>query len=103
LAHGECGGYDEWYVFETPTDLGKVFEGNIFEAALEPGFIGRFVNYGGFPLLNPGMDALVDLFWKQLESVRPESYVADGNVLNFVTRDSNLFATVLEALADDPL
>jgi hypothetical protein len=102
LAHGECAGYDEWYVFETPTDLGKVFEGNIFEAPLHPGIVATFVNFGGFGFHDPGMKALVDLFWKQLDYICPESYIADGNVLNFVTRDNSLFAVVLRALAGNP-
>jgi hypothetical protein len=101
LAYGECAGYDEWYVFETPVDLGKVFQGNIFEATLQPGLVATFVNYSGFAFHDPGMKALVDLFWKQLGHINPESYLADGNVLNFVARDNNLFTTVLEALRND--
>lgn len=98
LPYGDCGGFDEWYVFNAPTDLGRLVEGNIFEALLQPGNVAVFVNYGGFALHAPTMQELVDLFWPQVERISPESYIADGDVLNFVSRDKDLFATVFQAL-----
>jgi hypothetical protein len=101
LTHGECGGFDEWYVFEARVDLGRILEGNIFDAPLQPGQVAVFVNYGGFALHSSTIQDLLDLFWKQLESIRPESYIADGDVLNFVSRDKVLFASVLQNLSSE--
>lgn len=98
LAYGDCGGFDEWYVFNAAADLGQIVEGNIFEAQLQSGQVAVFVNYGGFALHAPMMQDLLDLFWPQLERISPESYIADGDVLNFVSRDKELFAAVLQAL-----
>ena len=98
LPYGYCGGFDEWYVFNASTDLGRLVEGNIFEAQLQSGHVAVFVNYGGFALHAPMMQDLLDLFWPQLERISPESYVADGDVLNFVSRDKDLFASVLQTL-----
>jgi hypothetical protein len=98
LVYGECGGYDEWYVFDTPAELGQVLEGNICAIAPQPRQVAVFVNYGGFGFHTPIMKDLVDLFWPQLEQISPESYIADGDLLNFVSRDKNLFKFVLESL-----
>jgi hypothetical protein len=89
------GGFDEWYVFETPpSDLGQIIAGNIFDASLEQGRVGVFVNYGGFDL-SASSSPLLDLFWRQLKSVGPDSYLADsGSHMTFVTRYKELFATV---------
>jgi hypothetical protein len=98
LAYGECGGFDEWYVFDTPTDLGRIVEGNIFETTLKPGLVAVFVNYGGFAFHAPESQDLTSLFWTQLEQIVPETFIADGDLLNFATRDKNLFRVVLESL-----
>jgi hypothetical protein len=100
LPHGECGGFDEWYVFETPADLGRLAQGNLFEAPLQRGLVAVFVNFGGFGFHSPTMKDLADLFWTQLEWIQPESYLADGDLLNFVSRDEDLFTTVRQALSD---
>ena len=86
--------YDEWYVFKAPTDLGKLWQGNVFEVPLQYGHVATFVNFGGFSLHDPVLQDLADLFWKQLEVIRPESYIADGDFLNFVSCDRELFAAV---------
>jgi hypothetical protein len=92
-------GYDEWYIFQSPADLGQVWKGDVFNAPLQSGSIAVFVNFSGFSLHNPGTRTLFDLFWTQLESIGPESFVADGDLLNFVSRDQELFAAVCAALA----
>jgi hypothetical protein len=99
LAYGECAGFDEWYVFDAPTELGQIVEGNIFESPLQPGQVAVFVNYGGFGFHSSSMQVLTDMFWKQLEWIHPESYIADGDLLNFVSRDRTLFTTVLQSLS----
>lgn len=41
------GGWDEWYVFDNPTDLGTShLAENIFEVPQEKGHVSVFVNYG---------------------------------------------------------
>src|SRR5580704_4490911 len=75
---GQCEGYDEWYVFESPRDLGALCEGNVFESDLEAGTIWTFVNYAdGFALHNPEMSDITSLFWKQIDRIQPESFIAD--------------------------
>ena len=74
-------GWDEWYVFNTPVDMGTSHLGeNIFEVPDEPGQVRVFVNYCFAPHL-PKMSDLAVLFWRQLEWIRPESYVADNDYL----------------------
>jgi hypothetical protein len=91
------GGYDEWYV----------------DATLPVGFEPQvFINYGGFSLRSP--DYIVDelrptwdrqgaqverdrileqqaQFWSQLERLRPTGYLAEGDLLIYVARDTRLF------------
>jgi hypothetical protein len=99
------GGYDEWYVFGTRVDLGGLGKGNVFEARLLPGQVEVFVNFSdGFDLRRTGIGDLADLFWRQLEWIRPESYIADGgSYMTFVTSEGSLFAAVQRALCQgDP-
>jgi hypothetical protein len=99
LAHGECGGFDEWYVFDAPRNLGQsLLATNIFEANLGPGTVAVFVNYGDFGFHTSGAQHFADLFWTQIEWIRPDSYIADGEFLNFVTRDNALFSAVTREL-----
>jgi hypothetical protein len=91
--HDECDyGYHEWYVFDQPIEAGEM------EA---------FVNWVWFRLNQP--DWCTDRFWEQMERLRPESYLSDGAVLTLVTRNRDLFASVLaaftpcEAPSMDPL
>jgi len=58
-----------------------------------------FVNYPAFVLHDPSERTLADMFWKQLDWVEPESYVADGrDYLTFVTRNAGLLDTVYQRL-----
>ncbi len=96
------GGFDEWYIFDSPKELGQVWQGNVFEVPSTSDYISVFVNFGDFAPHNP-VEALVALFWKQLDRIQPESYVADGNqFLTFASRDQQLFAEVCKALANTP-
>jgi hypothetical protein len=58
ISVGQCGGYDEWYVFDSPQDLGTICGGelrdsNVFESDLSAGRIWVFVNYdAGFALIS---------------------------------------------------
>jgi hypothetical protein len=89
--------YDEWYVFKASTDIGELQQRNAFEGPLQQGNLAIFVNFGGFSLQDPVMQDLADLFWRQLEAIRPESYIADGDFLNFVTCNRELFEIVRAA------
>lgn len=91
--------YDEWYISDSPIDLGvSHIGGNIFEAPQEQGHLSVFVNYG-FALHPPERAAtLADLFWPQMARVHPETYVADNDYLTFVTLNRSLFARVFDAV-----
>jgi hypothetical protein len=91
-----CSGFNEWYVFDSPFDLGLLCHGNIFESSLSPGRVWTFVNYdAGFALHNPEMADLTRLFWQQLDWIRPESFIADSSAfLTFVSRNDDLFVAV---------
>jgi hypothetical protein len=92
-------GWNEWYVFAQPVDLGASRLGsNIFDPTPKAGEVGVFVNYC-FALHRPEMKSISDLFWEQLERMRPLSYIADNETLTFVTRDESLFNFVAEALS----
>jgi hypothetical protein len=84
--------FDEWYIFPSLTLL----------PTMEV-----FINYGVFSLSNPKLlfpewsPQLIaarceeqERFWQQLNLITPESYVAEGDRLLFVTRDPSLFAQV---------
>ena len=96
----ERGGFDEWYVFRIPVDLGDKGRGNVFEAPLSAGQIEVFVNFAeGFDLHQP--NALVPLFWRQLNWIQPESYIADTHhLLTFVSNNRNVFEAVRQAFAE---
>jgi hypothetical protein len=97
-----CAGFNEWYVFNSPFDLGELWHGNVFEAPITPGQVCRFVNFGpSFALHDPEMATLVSLFWKQLDWIQPESYIADADIfLTFVSRNEDIFVAVQNALSD---
>jgi hypothetical protein len=91
-------GYDEWYIFGAPVDLGiNHLSENVFEVPQEQGHVSVFVNYG-FALHPPEMASLVTLFWPQMARIHPESYVADNDYLTFVSANKTLFASVLSAV-----
>jgi hypothetical protein len=61
-----------------------------------------FVNFGGFALHHPDSAALARLFWAQLDWIHPESYLADGEHLTFVSANTDVFVALLEALRNLP-
>jgi hypothetical protein len=93
--------YDEWYVFCQPRRLGSLAprDKNIFEASIHERQVHNFVNFGALHLHKPDMKAIADLFWQQLSWIAPESYVADGECLAYVSSNEELFAKVKEALS----
>jgi hypothetical protein len=95
----DSGGYDEWYVFADPRELGELCRENVFTTAVVPGTVFALINFCGFQLSEPEMQPVTDLFWKQIEWMQPESYIGDGQqCLVFASRNRALFATVRNAL-----
>jgi len=99
-----CGGFDEWYIFGAkPRLLGSICHANIFDTEIAPPNVFQFINFGGFQLSDPQFKAISDLFWKQMEWVRPESYLGDGDCsLLFVSSDSERFGSVRDILSRSP-
>jgi hypothetical protein len=97
-------GWGEWYIFDSPPDLGVSHLGkNIFETPQEPGHLNVFVNYR-FALHLANMKELADMFWRQMGWIQPETYVADNDYLTLVSRNKDLFAKtrdLLRALPND--
>ena len=94
-------GWDEWYVFEDRADLGRMAtrESNPFEASLCPGEVYAFVNYNNLGLHLPAEQGIAPYFWKQLDWIRPRSYISEsGDYLVVISSDRKLFATAREAL-----
>ena len=92
-------GYDEWYVFANPFDLGRShLQENVFKAPQEAGHVNVFVNYGCFAFDSADTKDLSDLLWHQIERIRPESYLADGDFLNFATANKALFGIIRDSL-----
>jgi hypothetical protein len=76
--------YDEWYIYPTRREI-------------DPPEV--FINYGGFQLRYYAADielhGLLQRFWLQMERLRPESYLAEGESLMFATRDADLYEDAL--------
>lgn len=97
----ECCGYDEWYVFERqPPSLGAVCHANVFTSEIGSGNVFQFINFIGFRFSDTQMKGIGDLFWRQIDWVQPESYLADGeDCLLFATYNSQLYGSVRETLS----
>jgi hypothetical protein len=67
--------FDEWLSFTEPTEV-KLWR--------------TIVNYSGFSLSDPDYASMQQELWSQLERVKPESYLADGDCLFFITRTKHL-------------
>lgn len=73
-----------WYGFERPAPVADI------EA---------FVNWLSFRLYDPEWEWCADRFWAQMARLARESYLADGTVFTFATRNSDLFTRVLSAFS----
>lgn len=100
----DCPGYDEWYTFQKePGELGQIYHGNPFEG-FHPirGVLEQFVPWPAFLLheQDASFSFLFDWFWKQLEWIQPESYLADGeDCFTFVCQNKALFDEVSERIS----
>jgi|HubBroStandDraft_5_1064220.scaffolds.fasta_scaffold48137_4 hypothetical protein len=100
----DCCGFDEWYVFDAPPQsLGTICHENVFTTELAPGTVFAFINLF-LVLSDPEMAPITEFFWRQMQWIRPESYLGDGrDCLIFSTRNKELFVSAREALrASDP-
>lgn len=70
--------YDEWYVFDSCPSLGQLDRRENPFVSLAEGRVFTFVNYGDF-VFSPVMKELEELFWKQMEWIRPESYISESD------------------------
>lgn len=95
--------WDEWYVFERSVDLGQIRQGNIFEHPVSVGEVEVFVNFYNFGLNSPKVWDLVARFWRQLEWIRPDAYLAqsDPGFFTFVTPHEELFRAALQKLGPE--
>lgn len=74
------GNHDEWYIKPEPFVLPSTE---------------RFVSWVAFRLSPaPELEEVQERFWKQIESVAPESYLAEGDNLVLATRNDELAAAV---------
>jgi hypothetical protein len=72
---------------------------NIFESVIAMGHVHVFINFGGCQFHQPDHQGDIgELFWQQIGWIKPESYLADGDWLNFVTSRKDLFAAVRQGL-----
>ncbi|HEY3703651.1 MAG TPA: hypothetical protein VGL22_01230 [Terracidiphilus sp.] len=96
--------FHEWYVFREPRDLGILVDPKVslWVSEIARGRVHVFVNYSfGFSLHSSECAAVTEIFWEQMEWIRPESYIADGDQLTVVTRNERLIAGVVRALQRD--
>jgi hypothetical protein len=90
-------GYDEWYVFESPTDLGTLCHTNPFDPRPGPGQLHAYVNFN-LVLHDSESDAVRDLFWEQMKWINPESFLGESaQYLSFASRNREIYTAVLES------
>lgn len=97
-------GFDEWYLFPKPSDLGELERGNPFEEETAPR-PGRPHVFVGMPSAmvhdtDPKCEFIRRMFWNQIGWIQPESHIADGqDCLTFISRNRELFDLVLGRLS----
>lgn len=96
-------GWDEWYIFENPADLGALIrpsEKSVFEASLTSGEVYAFVNFN-FGLHASSDKSMAPYFWKQFEWIRPQTYIADsGYHLMVISSDRTLFKAARQVVSE---
>ena len=103
----DTAGFDEWWTFNQPHDLGEVIRNEpprTDESRAKPHRIIAFVNNYFAPDSSGGdpKNVLSEMFWSQLETHQPESYISDGSqVVTFVSRNRQLFHVVHSLFTSD--
>jgi len=98
LPYDNC--YDEWYVLDAPRTIGIREEScsNPFEEH-DPSVVFTPVNRHFSP--NHEDQQVLELFWRQLDRIRPTSYIADCTAfVTLVTSDKQAFAKARMSLGD---
>lgn len=104
VPHDSCCCYNEWYLFDERTEIGRIAEqdSSVFEPRQREDTIFQFVNYH-LGLHCEEQRALAELFWKQIRRIQPEIYVADcQDFVTVVSDNKELFAAArrgVEALS----
>jgi hypothetical protein len=109
LPSGDC---DEWYLFEPPAKGDESASADRNEPTPESRDFEVFIAHKWFTL-GPASSSktqaktrwdlkrLQHIFWQQMETLRPESYLACGHRLIFVTRNADYFSRVLRGLSSE--
>jgi hypothetical protein len=93
-------GWDEWYVFESQTDLGALCHTNPFAPRPGPGQVHAYVNFN-VALHDGETGAVLELFWEQMNWIKPESFLGESEqYLSFATRNKNIFSAMLQSLSN---
>jgi hypothetical protein len=93
-------GWDEWYVFEAPTDLGTLCHTNPFDPRPGPGQLHAYVNFN-LVLHDSETNAVRDLFWEQMNWINAESFLGESaRYLSFASKNRDVFSAVLESLSN---
>ena len=98
LPYDNC--YDEWYVLDAPRTIGirEKSCSNPFEEH-DPSVVFTPVNRHFSPKHED--QQVLDLFWRQLDRIRPTSYIADCTAfVTLVTSDKQAFAKARMSLGD---
>jgi hypothetical protein len=93
--------FSELYIFDRVTNLGMLADphDNIFERRIKQGQVHAFVNFD-FGLHDIDYADVAELFWQQIGWIKPQSYLAENDYLNFVTANQQTFKAVHTALLE---
>jgi hypothetical protein len=93
-------GWDEWYVFESQTELGALCHTNPFDPRPGPGQVHAYVN-SNVALHDGETGAVLELFWEQMNWIKPESFLGESEqYLRFATRNKNICSAILQSLSN---
>ncbi len=86
-------GWDEWYLFDHPVDLGGLATrgSNPFTSELIHGHVHAFVN-SAFSPHRDDSDSMAPYFWRQFDWICPRSYIAECDYfLLLITDNAGVF------------
>jgi hypothetical protein len=89
-------GFEEMYVFDNKIPLPeiKVFVNYLYFALFDPEIVLR-ANPTWDRRLFDGQLKLQELFWEQMDKIKPISFASDGDHFNLATQDERFFANLL--------
>lgn len=90
--------YNECYVFCERKLLGPRYRGDFFQFDEASGELQVFVNLLAFNLADCD-EGILEGFWRQMERVAPQTYIAEGEgVLSVASKDQALIAKIVGSL-----